>query len=255
MEVSKITYTGSRFAPGVKSTIMFPFSSSKVKLTITGGTVYEFTGVAKENGVWTVKGTQLASGVAIDANKPYIFECSGSELKFETQNGNNKISLNTGSSSSYSYTVGDWEFVGTYKKITWGEGNEELGTIFGLAADDKTVNGKDIKKGSFVKGAAGASVKPMRAFLRYKEQQAQARPGANGVTRASVAKLAGEDLPESMVLKLYSADGSVASIGRINTLTGEITTDHWVDLKGRRLDKAPTVPGTYYNNRQKVIVH
>lgn len=157
--------------------------------------------------------------------------------------------FNTTTNSSvveYSDKYGAWNFIGTYAFKQWNEGDSELGRVYGYAARDIG----DIKAGEFVKGAAGIKIRPMRAYLKCVKTNNVAFKGAV----ASVASI--EELPETIDVQIDEDEVGTTSyrLGTMNTRTGEITVDHWVDLKGRKLDHEPTVKGTYYNNRKKVII-
>ena len=75
--------------------------------------------------------------------------------------------------------------------------------------------------------------------------------GARGMTRA-----ADEELPETIKVRLISADGEVTGIGSLQTKTGEVTFDKdaWYSLDGRRIEGKPSKSGLYINNGHKVII-
>jgi hypothetical protein len=97
-----------------------------------------------------------------------------------------------------------------------------------------------------VKAAAGASIAPFRAYLKY------TAPVSNAPRRSA----AEEALPSRMTVRLVNADGDVTAIGTIDTKTGEIRFDSeaWYTLDGRRLDSKPAQKGVYINNGKKIIV-
>ena len=126
---------------------------------------YEFGGVEKnEQGKWIAKYNQVEN---IVANTPYIVETtlsSSSDIVFN--GGTGKIALQpTGTAGTTAGATGSsaegWEFVGTYEKKVW---DADSPNEFGFAANDE---GDDIKAGDFVRIGAGASIKPMRSYLRY----------------------------------------------------------------------------------------
>ncbi len=126
---------------------------------------YEFGGVTKnEQGKWIATYNQVEN---IVANTPYIVETtltSSSEMVFD--GGTGKIALQpTGTAGTTAGATGSsaegWEFVGSYEKKVW---DADSPNEFGFAANDE---GDDIKAGDFVRIGAGASIKPMRSYLRY----------------------------------------------------------------------------------------
>jgi hypothetical protein len=70
--------------------------------------------------------------------------------------------------------------------------------------------------------------------------------GANGA--------ASEVLPETIKVRLISANGTVTAIGSLSTKTGEVTLDNdaWYSLDGRRV--ANPAKGVYVKNGKKVVI-
>lgn len=166
--------------------------------------------------------------------------------------------------SKYSFDAGSlngtWNFMGTYEKIQF-TADTKAGVYGFASAEKKDDQGKVVvKAGSFVKAGDNASVPPMRAYLVYNKNgfNKEGKPSPDGET--SVASISDEDLPEVITVKFIDKDENgneeITAIAQMNTRTGEISTDKnlWFDLKGRKLNKKPTVKGTYYNNGQKVII-
>ena len=89
-------------------------------------------------------------------------------------------------------------------------------------------------------------IKPLRCYLEN-----ASFAGARGMTRA-----AAEPLPETIKVRLISANGEVTGIGTISTKTGEgtIDKDAWYSLDGRRIVGKPSVKGIYVNNGKKVVI-
>ena len=88
----------------------------------------------------------------------------------------------------------------------------------------------------------------MRAYLQYTGSDSQF---ANA---RSMSATVAEQLPETISVRLIGADGNVTAIGTLHTLTGEVTTDGWYTLDGKRLSTQPTQKGIYVNNGKKVII-
>jgi hypothetical protein len=67
---------------------------------------------------------------------------------------------------------------------------------------------------------------------------------------------AAEQLPETIKVRLVSANGDAAGIGSMSTKTGELTLDGetWYSLDGRRIVGKPSTKGVYINNGVKTVV-
>ena len=212
------------------STVYLPFKIAASK--VTGGTFYTFTGV--DETTWTVNYTEVTDN--IEASTPYIFlpdVTGGGKIGVDNTG---KISVST--VDAHTTTQGQWEFIGTYKPITWTAEHADLGKVYGFAAEDKTDNGKNIAAGQFVKVAAGASIAPMRAYLKRIAASARMRGAA-------------DELPETMNVVLISASGEATTIG---TITLSYDTDEWYSLDGRKLSGKPTKKGLYIRNGKKIVV-
>lgn len=245
-----------KFEKNVPSTIMFPFDIDEWRLKNVKCFKYmkvtkNWDGNEYSRAPWVLYITHDYD-LVLKANTPYV-AIPGADmdaLEFDISNDRPTVTLNTTINTrveSNSDKYGTWDFVGTYEYKLWDEGDSELGRVYGFAAR----NIDDIKAGEFVKGAAGIKIRPMRAYLRCAK--------TNSVLAKAAEDAAGEELPETIEVRIMSSasgDHGTTSIhlGSMNTRTGEITVDHWVDLKGRKLDHKPTVKGTYYNNHQRVII-
>lgn len=237
----------------VASTVVFPFSFASN--CVSGATFSKLETISyNKNGdnIWRAHVKMGES--TIEAHTPYIVKASNNSLtfssscnyKFEPGSAKNyTVNLDYHSSAGESYS-GSWNFVGTYDMVQWGEDNSELGKVYGFAANSKG----SVSAGQFVKASAGASVPAMRAYLKY-VPSISLQKAAFG----AVSALPEEDLPTSIELVFEDGD-KIMAIGQLNTRTGEIVADKdaWFDLKGRKLNKKPTVKGTYYNKGQKVII-
>ena len=92
----------------------------------------------------------------------------------------------------------------------------------------------------------------MRCYLVYKDR-GENYAGAPGMNRAASA---GELLPETIGVRLISANGEVTAIGTLYTRTGEVSFDSeaWYTLDGKRLNAKPNTKGIYVNNGKKVVI-
>jgi uncharacterized repeat protein (TIGR02543 family) len=224
-----VNYTRS-FTEGKTSTVCLPFAYTKKE---GDGSFYAFTNIEK-NGSGEYVATMTEPGVStLTANTPYLY--------MPIATGNVDFSgpytipatLTAGSTTS-----NGWTFKGTYSTIEW----EEAPTgIYGFSAQD--IN--DIYQGEFVKVGSYVRIKPMRCYLEN-----ESFAGARGMNRAA------KQLPETIKVRLISANGEVTGIGTISTKTGEGTIDNgaWYSLDGRRIEGKPSTKGVYINNGNKVVI-
>ena len=144
--VEHVTYNRT-FTPGAVSTVMLPFSYTCNGSE--GGTFYEFVGVEKENNQWiaTMKavGDDANNVSSLEANTPYLFMPSGTEMSFPNISGS--VTLNT--TGDGSTQNGDWTFKGTYQRLTYGTA-PMTGHVYGFASTTKEVDGVTVKQGEFV---------------------------------------------------------------------------------------------------------
>ena len=150
------------------------------------------------------------------------------------------------------HTFGRWEFTGTYSYKAWETGDPELGYVYGFAAKEKEVDGKQIQVGQFVKGKAGAYIRPLRAYLIYSPKKVLTKKSADDTD----AVLTADELPSTIDVIFLDENGETSAIHSLNTYTGEFSNSvtGWYDMKGRKLDKKPTVRGNYFYNGKKVTV-
>ena len=240
------------FANGKYSTMMLPFSlnaNEQTGQTLTGANIYQFVGVEKINGQWIA--TMQTPTSPLQANTPYLVEPVTNDL---TSEGYLTFGLNGGtvilqtSTSAEGSTNSDWQFVGTYTRLVYG--TNLSGNVYGFASRDKTVDGVDVLAGEFVKAKDGAGVPPMRCYLTYKNGEEFTGASARGMTRGT----AEEDLPQSIIVRLVGTNGETTNVMTLDTRTGEISTDGWYDMSGRKLDGKPTNKGLYINNGKKIVI-
>ena len=228
-----VTYSRS-FTEAKSSTVCLPFDYAKKE---GDGTFYTFTNIEKVNGEYIATMTEY-TGDNLVANTPYLFKPSATGSVDFSGTYTLPASITAGSTTS-----GDWTYLGTYETISW---TEAPTGIYGFSA--QAVG--DIQQGEFVKVGAYVRIKPMRCYLKYKNGLAN-YAGARGMTRA-----AEEELPETIKVRLISANGEVTGIGTLQTKTGEVTLDGeaWYSLDGRRIEGKPSKSGLYINNGHKVII-
>lgn len=239
------------FSNGKYATLMLPFSlnaNDQTGQTLTGANIYQFVGVEKVNGQWIA--TMQTPASPLQANTPYLVEpvttdLTDGKLTFGLNGGT--VTLQTGVSNNNS-TDTDWQFIGTYTRLTYGT-DPFSGHVYGFASKDKTVEGIDVKAGEFVYAKEGAAVPPLRCFLIYKNGEQFA--GARGMTRGSASE---EDLPQSITVRLIGSNGETTNIVTMDTRTGEISTDGWYSMDGMKLEGKPTKKGLYIHNGKKEVV-
>ena len=229
------------FTVGKPSTVMLPFSKSVSD--ISGGTFFTFGGVQKEYDTWVATMNQVTG--TIEANTPYLFVPTGHSLTFTggaTLNTTGGVGKETAEAGSH------WTFKGTYDYKEWiadGANADEIGRAYGFAGVAKD----GINVGDFVKVKSGAKIRPMSAYLLWNDT-----PNLAPARRMNRGAAADDELPQSITVRQFNANGEVTSIGTLDTTTGEVSFDGWYDMSGRRLDGKPTTKGLYINNGKKIII-
>ena len=232
-----VTYSRS-FTTDKASTVCVPFAFD---VTSTSGTFYTFTGITMSGNTYIADMTESVS-TTLTANTPYVFMPSATgDVDFS---GTYAIpaTLTAGETTS-----GDWTFLGTYTTVSWTEAPTD---IYGFSAQN--VDAQGISQGEFVKVGEYVRVKPMRCYLKYKNGT-EDYAGARGMNRAAAND---EPLPETIKVRLISANGEVTGIGTLQTKTGEVTLDGeaWYSIDGRRIVSKPSTKGIYVNNGKKVVI-
>ena len=189
----------------------------------------------------------------LTANTPYLFMQNATTMTFPNissmTGGVVTLQTTTANDGDYEFATTDeaWKFHGSYKGKTWTETSKD----YGFAAHGGTaVHGEAVEAGQFVRFTTGAFIKPMRCYLSYVGQSAPAP--ARRLTRSA----SGDDLPQSITVRLVSRSGETTAIGEIDTKTGKMTFDSeaWYTLDGVRLSGKPSTKGIYINNGKKVAI-
>ena len=235
------------FTKDVASTICLPFDIDATQAA-AAGKFYTFAGVDKTSAKWEVimqetSPSNLVEG-ALVANTPYLFiPATTGSVMFH---GTASATISAGTTSD---TEG-WTFMGTYDQKLWDDTNntDEIGKVYGFAANSYDGGSYTVSPGDFVKAGSGASIAPFRAFLQYTGGGSNLNAPLRGVAENDV-------LPSRLSVRLVNADGTATEVGTINTNTGEISFEgDWYDIGGHRLNSAPNIQGIYINNGNKVIV-
>lgn len=229
-----VTYKRA-FTADKPSTVCLPFAYAKK----TGEKFYTFSDITKVGDEYVATMTEHA-GATLAANTPYLYKSAATGDTDFSGTYTIPATISAGTTAS-----GDWKFVGTYETQEW---TTAPTGIYGFSAQN-TVGG--ISQGEFVKVGAYVKVKPMRAYLKYKDG---AENYAGAPTMAP--RRADEVLPERISVRLIDAEGNVTGIGTLETRTGEVRFDPeaWYTLDGTRLSGQPTRKGIYVNNGKKIII-
>ena len=240
------------FKCGIASTVCLPFSVTAAQAASVGK-FYTFDGIDKTGEKWEVimKETNTVS-TDLSANTPYLFMpyifdgMSQGDAMPLIFTGEVATAANAGYTSKAEGTAGAyWTFQGVYYNVAWNDGNADLGSVYGFAA--QSYNGSDytVNPGDFVKAMAGASIAPFRAFLKFTPVSGAPRRGA-----------AEEALPSRMTVRLVNADGETTTLSEELRVKSEgfATATAWFTLDGRKLDKHPTQKGIYINGNKKIVI-
>ena len=261
VNVTSVIYNRT-FTEGKPSTVMLPFSLGEGQ-TLTGGTLYKFTGVTKNEtaGKWEATMTETAT---LQANTPYLLlpnnELTDGKVTFNLGSSWSTVTLNTtgGGNGQTADEGSHWTFKGTYEYMKWtddsndpdynAEREAEIGRAYGFAGVAKT----GIEVGDFVRVANGAKIRPMCCYLLWSDIPNAAN--ARALTRGAAAT--DEELPQRITVKLVSASGETTAIGTLDTKTGEVSFDSeaWYTLDGVRLSGKPSTKGIYINNGKKIVI-
>lgn len=230
------------FVQGVGSSIVLPFELPEG--TTTNAKFYYLQQVVQKQDVCAWKATLkwIGEKAVPSANKPYaVVVQDGSQLKFNL----NKKEATVGTATIVDQLdeTGNWIFRGTYEYRAWNAGDEEIGLTYALAKE----GGNGYTPGQFVKVGAGSSVAPMRAYMRKVNANVRLRNLSRPLAKGEVSSI--EDLPESIDVEFVDEGDKPMAIGRMNTVTGAIQINRWIDLKGRSTNHKPTTKGVFFNKK------
>ena len=261
------------FTNGKPVTVMLPFNFTKSAFKKGGssdgltGHFYEFKGIRLDVNVsnkWVaVMGEpDNPETTTMKANTPYLYVPDeepqywyidnggdGVTIFTEGYDGGNKVTPYDGSAD---FAWNKWDFKGTYQPRYWSdsENPEEIGKVYGFAGKTKEVDEQNVVPGDFVRAKSGAKIRPTSCYLMWAGSEPS---NARALTRSAAAT---EELPQSITVKLISANGETTAIGTLDTKTGEVTFDSeaWYTLDGVRLSGKPSTKGIYINNGKKVVI-
>jgi hypothetical protein len=237
------------FTPNAYSTIILPFTVNTAKLAGVDS-ILAFSGLTVDKDgkkavgmdvVWT----KNKAHKDLAANTPYMIKMLNGNLDIS---GAVMFKKTEEAVVEVDNEYGNWQFCGTTTYKKWEENDPEIGSAYGFAASDDEELG--VNTGDFVKIAAGAWIRPMRAYLVK-------QPGAKKVrANGSYAVKQSDALPEKMSIVVIDHDDNggihTTTIGFINTRTGAIQMNRTYDLKGRSVNSAKrTAKGAYYKKAIK----
>lgn len=237
-----VIFARSGLATNAYSTMCLPFGFEKP----SDCTFYEFKGVG-----WSTANSQweatISEASTLAAHTPYIFKCSDTEATFigtiasvpsDISNSLVEVGASEGDDTN-------WKFKGTYTALDWTSADPTEPTYgFSTYVPEQT-----IAAGTFVRFVQGASLAPFRARLIYSGSDTH----LNARAHSRAAQAEGE-LPRYIIVRIIGANGSATAIGTLDTATGQLSTDEWYTLGGRRLEAKPNAKGIYIHNGKKVAI-
>jgi hypothetical protein len=170
--IKSVTYNRP-FCSEVATTVILPFNYECNG--DEGGTFYNFKDVTydKDKHEWVCKiiapGEDGSNNVtSLTANTPYLFMPTATKMTFPniTNMTGGVVTLQPTTLNEYggATTNDNWNFYGTYTGKNWTEWSKD----YGFAARSGTaVGGEEVVAGQFVCYTPGASIGPMRCYLRY----------------------------------------------------------------------------------------
>lgn len=222
------------FDGGKKATVCLPFALSAERAAELGK-FYQF-GDLKPGTTNVVTMIEITGGLA--ANTPYVFEPT-TDISGIMSADNAPFVLSSASSAGETY-----RFQGTYDYLKWEAGNAAIGSVYGFAAKDTTLeNGTVFSKGQFVKIAAGAEIKPFRAYLEYNGNLSNANSRATSLR-----------LPDVIEIEWQSADGTTTAIRDIKDIGGLASKYSWYTIDGKPLKEKPKKRGVYIHVGKKKVI-
>lgn len=237
------------FTKDVASTVCLPFAIDATQAA-AAGKFYTFAGVDKTGSEWKVIMQEADTSVdppvagneaaSLAANTPYLFmpAATGPVLFY----GKVPETVSAGETSD---TEG-WTFHGTYEKRQWDDthNSDEIGRIYGFAAQAATSGSQHIEAGNFIRIAGGSNsyALPFRAYLKYE-------PAPQNAPRRTAS-----ELPATMKVRLVSNIGGTTAVTEMRNKELGKRNDGWFTLDGRKLDGKPSAKGVYINNGRKIVI-
>ena len=223
------------------STIVLPFAALRNDDCIK---LYEVFDFKKRNGTWEAQGNLKDKDIS--QNQPYLMvvktDSSGCEDRMEVHFKSNTSQFAfTPDGQQFTAYSNTFQLKGTLKYMKWDNEKAPISGVYGYAAKNKG----EVSGGQFVKVGSGAYLPPLRAYLQYIGND-------NAMFKKSSDNVDDFELPETINVRLIDGD-STLSVGKLNTVTGEIQMDsRRFDLNGRLIDGKPANHGVYVNKKKAV---
>lgn len=264
--------------PGTDPTTL-PFSTTVLPFTkavkdIQGAKFFEPVELApnEDDKYWHIGVVEKTGNV--EAHKPYLVCPTANQLTFDgsttvMQTKGDGIAEITEFDRNPSDPAGPWQFVGLYRKRTFGPDSSDNGRAYGFSG------------GKFYNIGEGSSSPILRAFIL-------APKGSDPSTAKKIAPLPGmqrmassEDVsveefrPSQLLLKILGDDADEITWVPVDysLVTPDSSEDDltdfqkpmifpakknseapWFDMKGRRMNRKPSTKGAYFNNGVSTII-
>ncbi|WP_163437656.1 carbohydrate-binding domain-containing protein [Fibrobacter succinogenes] len=244
IEVGSIEYQREFDNRGLPATTILPFTLPDN--ATFNAKFYGLRTVVQDGCQWRAKMKYIGDGNRPAANTPYIVVVKAGDTSLNIDLKGDKATFQTSGNNEVWGESGNWLFAGNYSYRTW--------------KDDANVNlyyalfGEGDLQGKFGKVSTSSTAPAMRAYFRKKDADVKIvcsspspRPAAFGESAII------SDIPEIIDVELIDDDEDgehTTFVGRMNTRTGELfQMKRDYDLKGRKLNGAPTARGAYYGKK------
>ena len=245
IQVGTIDYI-RKFSEGLPATTILPFTLPEN--TTVNAKFYRFRTIVQEGCQWRAKMKNIGANVLPTANTPYIVVVpEGSSLNFDLKGG--KATFQTSGNNEVWGESGNWLFAGNYSYRTWKD-DTNVNLYYALFGDGD-------QQGKFGKVSTSSTAPAMRAYFRKKDADVKIVCSSPSPRPAAIGESAIiSDIPEIIDIELIDDDEDgengehTTFVGRMNTRTGELfQMKRDYDLKGRKLNGAPTARGAYYGKK------
>ena len=201
-----------QFTSSTKCTVCLPYD-----FPATGGKFFEFTGI----NLGKVQMTERTG--TLKSNTPYIFEPESDATAISAHSDTGSLEISISDAPETKNDAYHFTFKGTYEDLKWDTTQDDV-VIYGFAAEAKG----SASIGQFVRGGAGASILPFRAYMEY-----------SGTSRLTGARTRGSDnTPDYLEIEwIYASiegDGGTTGIYNVEKSASD---DVIYNLRGQRVDE------------------
>lgn len=245
IQVGTIDYI-RKFSEGLPATTILPFTLPE-NATVNAK-FYRFRTIVQEGCQWRAKMKNIGANVLPTANTPYIVVVpEGSSLNFDLKG--DKATFQTSGNNEVWGESGNWLFAGNYSYRTWKD-DANVNLYYALFGDGD-------QQGKFGKVSTSSTAPAMRAYFRKKDADVKIVCSSPSPRPAAIGESAIiSNIPEIIDIELIDDDEDgengehTTFVGRMNTRTGELfQMKRDYDLKGRKLNGAPSARGAYYGKK------